>query len=165
MADTPMTDTSIHRALRESVVEVLDKMFFVEAITDLSSEAATQSPAVLVSLRFDGDPPGVFRMSLDRAAAALIAADFLGEDPESLTGPQVEEVAKELANMICGAVLSRIESSVTFRLSAPDLVALDEASAGAMPGTTCSVETGSGRLIAGIDLETRTCSLNARSAS
>ena len=155
-----MTDTSIHLALRESVVEVLEKMFFVEAITDLAPEIAAQSPAVLVALQFDGNPPGVFRMSLARTAAALIAADFLGEDPESLTVPQVEEVAKELANMICGAVLSRIESRVTFRLAAPELVTQD-----AISGTVCTVETGSGMLTAGIDMETRTCSTTARSAS
>jgi CheY-specific phosphatase CheX len=155
-----MTDTSIHQALRESVVEVLEKMFFIEAITDPPPEAAAQSRAVLVALAFDGDPPGVFRMSLARAAATRIAADFLGEDPDSLTGPQVEEVAKELANMICGAVLSRIENRVTFRLSAPDLIGQ-----GAIPGTICTVETGSGMLIAGIDMETSTCSPTARSAS
>src|SRR5579871_908375 len=154
-----MTDTSIQLALRESVVEVLEKMFFIEAITDLPAEAAPPDPAVVVALDFDGDPPGVFRMSLARAAAALIAADFLGEDPDSLAGPQVDEVAKELANMICGAVLSRIESSVTFRLSAPDLVAsgtLDESTPrGPFPVNTCTVETGSGLLTAGIDMETR----------
>ncbi len=160
-----MTDTSIQLALRESVVEVLEKMFFIEAITELPADNAAPAPAVIVALEFDGDPPGVFRMSLARAAATQIAADFLGEDPESLAPPQVEEVAKELANMICGAVLSRIESSVTFRLSAPDLVARDELSTGALPGTTCTVETGSGLLTAGIDMETRTCSPTARSAS
>ena len=30
---------------------------------------------------------------------------------------------RELANMICGAVLSRIESTATFRLGAPHVVA------------------------------------------
>uniref|UniRef100_Q01VJ3 CheC, inhibitor of MCP methylation n=1 Tax=Solibacter usitatus (strain Ellin6076) TaxID=234267 RepID=Q01VJ3_SOLUE len=162
-----MTDTSIQLALRESVVEVLEKMFFIEAITDLPADAASPEPALAVALEFDGDPPGVFRISLARAAAAQIAADFLGEDAASLTDPQVEEVVKELANMICGAVLSRIESSVTFRLSAPDLVASGtlEQPAGPLPRNTCTVETGSGLLTAGIDMETRTCSPTARSAS
>ena len=161
-----MTDTSIHLALRESVVEVLEKMFFIDAITALPPDAAAQGPAVVVALEFDGDPPGVFRMSLARAAAVLIAADFLGEDADSLAGPRVDEVAKELANMICGAVLSRIESSVTFRLSPPDIIPQSEpAIHDAIPGNTCTVETGKGLLTAGIDMETRTCSPTTRSAS
>jgi len=148
------------------VVEVLEKMFFIEAITALPPDDAAQGPAVVVALEFDGDPAGVFRMSLARAAAALIAADFLGEDTASLAGPQVDEVAKELANMICGAVLSRIESSATFRLSAPDIIARSEpALHGAFPRNTCTVETGNGLLTAGIDMVTRTCSPTTRSAS
>ena len=60
-------------------------------------------------------------MRLARAAANAIAADFLGEDAESLTAQQSTDVTLELANMICGAVLSRIESSATFRLGAPQI--------------------------------------------
>ena len=161
-----MTDTSIHLALRESVVEVLEKMFFIEPITDLPPDAAAQGPALVVALEFDGDPSGVFRMSLTRAAAALLAADFLGKDVASLSARQVDEVAKELANMICGAVLSRIESTVTFRLSAPGISARREPDPhGAFPRNTCTVETGNGLLTAGIDMETRTCSPTTRSAS
>jgi CheY-specific phosphatase CheX len=163
-----LTETAVQLALRESVVEVLEKMFFIEAVSDLPAEPAAQAPAVFVQLEFEGDPPGTFRMSLARAAAALIAADFLGEDAESLTPGQVDEVSKELANMICGAVLSRIESSVTFRLSAPNLIAsrpLDQSAPAVIPGTLCTVETGSGILTAGIDRETRVCPPTARSAS
>ena len=53
--------------------------------------------------------------------------------------------------MICGAVLSRIESSATFRLSAPDLVVGGATAGCAIQGTVCAVETGSGILTAGID--------------
>ena len=156
----PLTDTSIQTALRESVIEVLEKMFFIEASAGIPSEASLDAP-VVVELCFEGDPPGVFRMSLARAAAALIAADFLGEEAESLNPHQVDEVAKELANMICGAVLSRIESSATFRLAPPGLIS---SSVQGVPGTVCAVETGSGVLIAGIVMETRVCSPFAKSA-
>ena len=62
-------------------------------------------------------------MRLAHPAASAIAADFLREDAESLTSRQSTDVTLELANMICGAVLSRIESSATFRLGAPHVVA------------------------------------------
>jgi len=139
-------------------------MFFIEATGEPASEEA-ETPAVNVELAFDGDPPGIFRMSLARPAAAMIAADFLGEDSPSLTDNQVEDVARELANMICGAVLSRIESSATFRLGAPDLVLGEDARCGAIQGTACAVETGSGILTARIVMEKKACSPTARSAS
>ena len=49
------------------------------------------------------------------------AADFLGVDEGELTGHQVGEVVCELANMICGSVLSRMESAATFRIAPPKL--------------------------------------------
>ena len=104
-------------------------------------------------------------MSLAHAAASLIAADFLGEDADSVTPAQVQEVAKELANMICGAVLSRIESSAIFRLATPDLVDGHSDVPAHFEGTVCAVETGSGVLAAGIAMETRECTPTVRSAS
>jgi CheY-specific phosphatase CheX len=158
-----LTETAIHEALHDSVVEVLEKMFFIEATGGLP--AGSRDPeSVFVQLNFDGDPPGAFRMSLERAAAAVIAADFLGEDAASVSGAQIDEVAKELANMICGAVLSRIESSVTFRLAAPDLIHDAAARHHGIKGTVCTVETGNGILTAAIDME-RVCSTTERSAS
>jgi hypothetical protein len=61
-------------------------------------------------------------MRIARPRPTLIAADFLGEDAESLTDRQSTEVTLELANMICGAVLSRIESRATFPPGTPQIV-------------------------------------------
>jgi CheY-specific phosphatase CheX len=159
-----LTEGLIHQAMHDAVVEVLEKMFFIEAGGEPLSDPAPREPGMLVEIAFDGDPPGSFRMSLPRTAAARIAADFLGEDLESVTANQVDEVTKELANMICGAVLSRIESSASFRLSAPCLA--DALAEGAIfAGTVCAVETGGGILTAGIDMGKRQCSPSARSAS
>ena len=98
-----------------------------------------------------------------------IAADFLGEDAESLTPQQSTDVTLELANMICGAVLSRIESSATFRLGAPhivaDIVADDTCKPWTEEATRYTVETGSGTLTAAIQMETRTCTATEKYAS
>jgi CheY-specific phosphatase CheX len=151
--------------LHDAVVEVLEKMFFIEATEPETTEPEANepgaAPSVLVQLSFDGDPAGVFRLSAAPAAAVRIAADFLGEDADSVTPDHVGEVVRELANMICGSVLSRIESRATFRLAPPELLAADPP--GALD-TNCTVNTGSGLLSAGIAMETREC-LTARSAS
>ena len=113
-----MTETTIRAALAGAVADVLESMFFREAPAE-TTEAAAEAETVTVHLKFDGDPPGCFQMRLAQAAADAIAADFLGEDAESITARQSTEVTLELCNMICGAVLSRIESSAAFRLGAP----------------------------------------------
>jgi chemotaxis protein CheY-P-specific phosphatase CheC len=95
-----VTETTIRAALAGAVADVLENMFFREA----PAEATERLP---------------------REAANAIAADFLGEDTESITAQQSTDVTLELGNMICGAVLSRIESSATFRLDTPRVLLAD----------------------------------------
>jgi hypothetical protein len=60
-------------------------------------------------------------------AARSVAADFLGEEEPALSEQQIGEVVCELANMICGSVLSRVESAITFQLATPRIVAAESA--------------------------------------
>lgn len=158
-----MTDTTIRTALASAVAEVLESMFFLEGLSE-AEEPSAEAETVTVHLRFEGDPAGCFQMRLARPAANTIAADFLGEDAESLTAQQSTDVTLELANMICGAVLSRIESSVSFRLCGPQISAgctgqhLPEAN------HRYTVETGSGTLTVAIRMGTPTCSSAVRFA-
>ena len=135
-------------------------MFFIEAGESL----APPSPetALTIELTFDGDPSGWFQLSLSPTAAAAVAANFLGEDRDSLTSAQFEEVAKELANMICGAALSRTESRATFRLAEPRLLRPPAAPCG---DSLCTLETGSGPLTLAIRMEAKACPSSAKSAS
>jgi CheY-specific phosphatase CheX len=122
-----MSEPSIQTALRESVVEVLEKMFFISAFEEPPQEPATSRPCLTAQLAFDGDPPGSLALRTSCAAARSIAADFLGEEPDTLSARQVEEVICELANMICGAVLSRVESRAIFKLGSPRILQADAA--------------------------------------
>ncbi len=140
-------------------------MFFLEALADAEPPAPGSADGLTVQLRFDGDPPGLFRLGLARAAANAIAADFLGEDAETLTAKQSQDVARELANMICGAVLSRIESRGSFRLSPPEIVTgLELPWGAAAQANAYSVETGNGTLTAAISMETQACQATEKSA-
>ena len=152
-----MTEATIHAALSSAVADVLERMFFLEVLGD-AAEPPPEAETVTVHLSFDGDPPGYFHMRIARPAANAVAADFLGEDAESLTDRQRMDVTLELANMICGAALSRIESRAAFRLSSPQIVADDTGKRGSAEEIRCTVETGSGALTVAIQMETRTCS-------
>ena len=131
-------------------------MFFLEVLGEVA-EPPPQAETVTVQVSFDGDPPGYFLMRIARPAANAVAADFLGEDLELLSDRQSTDVTLELANMICGAVLSRIESRAAFRLGSPQIVADDPGKRGSPQETRCTVETGSGALTVAIQMDTRTC--------
>jgi CheY-specific phosphatase CheX len=159
-----VTDTTIQAALSTAVADVLESMFFLEALGQ-APEPPAEADTVTTHLTFDGDPPGWFHMRLARSAASAIAADFLGEDVESLTERQSAEVAMELANMICWAVLSRIESRACFRLGTPKIVTGDGGGERLAEETRYTVETGSGTLTVAIQMDTRTCSPSEKYAS
>ena len=159
-----MTDTTIREALVSAVADVLESMFFLDAIGE-APEPPPDAAMVTVHLTFDGDPPGSFLMRIALPAADAIAADFLGEEAESLTPQQSTDVALELANMICGAVLSRIESRATFRLATPQIAADDTGQQRPAQETRYTADTGSGTLTVAIQMETRTCPATERFAS
>ena len=119
-----MNDSFIHDALQEAVHEVLETMFFVRELEDGAELSA--APDLAAQLNFEGDPGGCLTLILAGHAARAVAADFLGAEEDDLSDLQVEEVACELANMICGSVLSRTESETRFCLSSPHVVAVDQ---------------------------------------
>jgi CheY-specific phosphatase CheX len=159
-----VTDATIHEALSSAISDVLERMFFIEVLGE-AAEPPPKVATVAVRMSFDGDPPGSFQMRIARPAANAFAADFLGEDAAALTDRQSTEVTLELANMICGAVLSRIESRAAFRLGSPQIVTDETGERGSAEETRCTVETGSGALTVAIQMETRTCLPTEESAS
>ncbi len=162
-----MIDTVIRQALRDSVNEVLEKMFFVQTLGEFSDlEVAGHPPEdeMAARLDFQGEPAGSLRLRLTSVAAKQIAADFLGIDAADVSDLQVSEVIRELANMTCGSVLSRVESSTAFNLSAPQIVPPSEEDTGSLWNTRYAVELSNGRLTVNITTESPTCSQPAESA-
>lgn len=104
--------------------EVLDTMYFT---TLFGSETLTELPLCLegdrpvaFSLRFKGDVSGSFGIHLEQATARHLAANFLGTEESSLSEADLSEVTGELANMLCGSILSHLDSHRTFALSHPE---------------------------------------------
>jgi len=119
-----MPESFLERVLHESLVDVLEKMFFISILDQAPDTVALPvQEDIAVRLSFEGKPSGSLTVELNRFVARSIAADFLGAEPDELSDSQVGEVMCELANMICGSVLSRVENAVTFRLGAPAIAA------------------------------------------
>lgn len=121
-----MTQAELHDALQQAVHEVLETMFFVRELDDGVIPDGASTPDLAAQLDFEGNPGGQLTLILAGHAARTVAADFLGADEDELSEQQVEEVACELANMICGSVLSRTESETRFCLSSPHIIAVDQ---------------------------------------
>jgi len=111
-------ETELPRAIRESAAEVLETMFFTSAL-DEPVEAAP-APFVSARLTFAGAPSGMLQIDVAGGAARALASDFLGCDAEEVSPAQAVEVTGELANMLCGSILSRIEPNARFDLSHPE---------------------------------------------
>ncbi|MGE5567996.1 MAG: chemotaxis protein CheX [Rhodospirillales bacterium] len=110
--------------------QVLETMFFTSIVGE--RPGPPDGPVVAARVSFEGDPSGSFGLKLSAGAARAIAANFLGvENDEEVTAAQTGEVICELANMVCGAILSRVESGSTFQIAHPQLAAGEEACDGA----------------------------------
>lgn len=163
-----MPEMPFQDALRNSVQEVLEKMFFVEPLEEPPAEAGSPEGEMTVQLAFEGLPSGTLTLRVASAAARQIAADFLGEDASGLPPAKVEEVVRELANMICGSVLSRVESTATFHLHPPRLLPAEERpdrQAAARCRAVHAVAIGSGTLTASVEMRDPVCPAAEESVS
>jgi len=114
-------EVSIEQAISQATADVLEKMFFT-GFTAESDAIEDQGPRIAVRLDFDGERRGLLALAISTQCARTLAADFLGtEGEENPDESQVNEVVRELANMICGDALSALEKSA-LRLSAPEIV-------------------------------------------
>lgn len=105
--------------LEESVSEVLESMFFLSCeVIPLSTEDAGTT-FVDREVDFTGPHKGHFGIRMALSTAQMLASNFLGQEPEELTEVQNGEVVGEVANMICGAILGRMDSKQAFVLSPP----------------------------------------------
>ena len=111
--------------------EVLETMFFSTA--DPASdyppeeiESFEQLPAYMVVVDFLGRPSGRFWIRATRATAAALAADFLGLDRDEIDDERSLQTVLELSNMLCGSVVSRVESDAAFALNPPRLLEVGE---------------------------------------
>lgn len=120
-----MAETGGSEILFAAARQVLETMFFTTIVGE--RPGPPDGPVVAARVSFEGGPSGSFGLKLSAEAARAIAANFLGvEDDEQITAAQTGEVICELANMVCGAMLSRVESGSTFQIAHPQLAAAGE---------------------------------------
>jgi hypothetical protein len=116
-----MIETAIHQLLSESAQKTLETMFFAVPESVSMDPLRPAGELIAASLVFQGAPPGRFGLLVSEPLAMSLALNFTGgEDIVSLPLAQVAGVMGELANMLCGVVLSELESYNNFDLGAPE---------------------------------------------
>jgi CheY-specific phosphatase CheX len=119
----PLTD--LGTLLTSSAGEVLESMFFTSAEERPGAEVDLNGENISAVLTFEGSPAGRFGLTIPGEPARKLAASFLGADEELLVRRQVEEVVCELANMLCGSVLSSLDKETRFDLTQPQIAAFE----------------------------------------
>jgi CheY-specific phosphatase CheX len=152
-----MRSAEIQTALAAAVEEVLETMCFSAVLASSEGRSppeaeAEAAPAVGAELYFHGEPSGGFRLALTANAARAVGAGFLGKEESEVSEPEAAEVVCELANMICGSVLSQLESQTEFRLTHPEL-APTESESFAQTGAWRWFDLGEGHLITSLRLQ------------
>jgi CheY-specific phosphatase CheX len=115
--------------MESAVAEVLESMCFISSEGEATDEMGDDRPNwICGELEFSGIPGGAFGIAVPPSTAAVIAANFLGEDEADLSEKQTVEVVCELTNMVCGTLLAQIDSKQAFTLSPPKHVSADTGS-------------------------------------
>lgn len=145
----------------ECCSEVLEAMYFTAVIGAISAASAPQpapqlassdDQALAFSLRFTGDISGCFGLRLHNGTARALAANFLGEDPSDISASDLSEVTGELANMLCGSLMSRVEGKHKFVLSHPEPSHLSSCSNSANT-LVSTLDTDSGEVLVWVMIE------------
>jgi CheY-specific phosphatase CheX len=129
-----MAEIPIIESLSAAAADVLETMFFSPVTSEAAPDTSHSEHALMACLKFSGGRSGSFTVSVSAGAADTIAANFLGEETNAPEPGQVRDVICELANMICGSALSRLDREAHFDLQHPELV---ETCSEPTPGSVC----------------------------
>ena len=138
MPDLDLDGVGLDGLLSGAVTGVLETMFFAEAGI---AEAPSGLPALAAALSFRGRPSGEMTVCVSTAALRPLAAGFLGEDESDITETQAAEVICEIANMLCGSVVSQLESEKSFDLASPHLIPAGSSGLESHPGHQTTTQT------------------------
>ncbi|MCC6362017.1 MAG: chemotaxis protein CheX [Bryobacterales bacterium] len=112
----------IHTVLLSAVEVVLETACCAGVFESREEGPAAPGEATITAhVPFEGKPSGEFSLNVPESLALSLAARFLGQDEWEVSANQAEEVACELANMICGSVLSNLCADATFHMTHPHL--------------------------------------------
>lgn len=124
-----MNTSAMIDAMKTSISEVLEKMFFLPVdFMDPAGfgKADRQEHWIAVRVAYEGQMSGCFFLSMPVALAGSISADFLGIRSAALSEAHINETVREMINMLAGNALRAMDAGALFDLHIPSLVAVDQ---------------------------------------
>ena len=128
--------------LRSVSSEVLETMFFSEGLP-ADCEHAWLQAACVARVGFSGSHCGQMQVAVSHDAVDCIASGFMGIDPGGAGETEGGQVILELANILCGAILSRVWPESQLLLDAP---LLEDWEGGPQDALHCCLEMPDGKL-------------------
>jgi hypothetical protein len=122
------TENDLGASLLTAATDVLESMYFTSVMG--LSELPVTGPGWTAQLEFKGELSGSFRLGMSAETARLLAANFFGEEESEVNETAVADMVGEMANMVCGSVLSRMETESHFKLSHPVVEATEDQAKG-----------------------------------
>jgi hypothetical protein len=115
----------VTKAMKTSISEVLEKMFFLPLdFFDSKGPGELWDPGALelmaTRLEFNGPFKGYFVFFIPRNLAVAFCADFMGADKESVTPEHVNQTANEIINMMAGSTFTAVDENAVFDLGIPE---------------------------------------------
>lgn len=120
MQEEKLERAQVRRALEEAVLEVLETMCFEFPVAEAEEGEDPEEEAIHAAARFEGSQKGVLRVALAGEAPRRLAAAFLGLAEDEAGERETLQMACELANMLCGATMSRLEPHGRLRILPPE---------------------------------------------
>ena len=99
-----------------AIFDVVEQMFYVflEPVGDEYSDYAMEA-----AIQFTGDLKGEMSIFVSDGLAKSMVHNLLGLETRQMTKEDIEDCVKEVANMICGNFLGRLDQTRVFDLSVP----------------------------------------------
>ncbi len=119
-----VTTASLKDVMLDSAREVFETMVFMALAESGGDSRPIDEVALLGSITFKGNLEGCLTICCDLTCARTIAANMLGMDAGAELGEaDICDAIGELANMVMGAVKSKIQNDVgTVEVSIPSVV-------------------------------------------
>jgi len=121
--------------LTQAAVRTFEELCFLDAqpVTDASTRAPTRGARVT----FRGPRRGTLTVRMPEAALREAADNMLGPQSDG-SPPVLDDVAREITNVVCGHVLPLMgDEGAVFDISAPAMVDAGDAGPGAQTAEVC----------------------------
>jgi len=115
-----MPETIPSSLLADCASQILERMFFATVSGDMSKAVIPAGARLGALVTFTGPRQGYLAIAMESETAKTLAMDFLGlASTDGLDAEKVDDTIGELANMVCGATLSRFDNEGLFSLAHP----------------------------------------------